>query len=146
MFYARAMTPESPRDAGQLMRAVAMLQLKLLLDTLRDLVLSPLALVAALVDLALLKRQPPGYFRAVLRFGARSDRWIDVWSGGEDEPARENIDALMTRVEEIVRDPQVGARRARVLKRWAERQLARARQRASMQLPKRAASGRDGDD
>ena len=136
MLYARAMNTESTNNAGTLVRAVAMLQLKLLLDTLRDLALSPLALAAALVDLAMLKQQRPRYFRAVLRFGARSDRWIDVWSGGEEEhvPSRESVDALLFRVEEVVRDPQTGARRARVLKRWAERQIARARQRAVSQI------------
>jgi hypothetical protein len=136
MFYARAMNTGSTNGAGPLLRAVATLQFKLLLDTLRDLALSPLALAAALADLILLKRQPPRYFRAVLRLGARSDRWIDVWSGGEEEhvPSRESVDALLFRVEEVVRDPQTGARRARVLKRWAERQIARARQRASSQI------------
>lgn len=136
MLYARAMTPGSQDgDSGALVRAVATLQIKLLLDTLRDLALSPIALAAALTDMAMLKRQRPRYFRAVLRFGARSDRWIDVWSGGEEEyvPARESVDALLLRVEEVVRDPQAGARRARVLRRWAERQLIRARKRAGTQ-------------
>jgi len=147
MLYARAMNTESTNNAGTLVRAVAMLQLKLLLDTLRDLALSPLALAAALVDLAMLKQQRPRYFRAVLRFGARSDRWIDVWSGGEEEyvPARESVDALLVRVEEVVRDPQAGARRARVLKRWAERQVARARQRAAMQIANRSMPGTDAE-
>jgi hypothetical protein len=135
MFYARAMNNGSTNGAGPLLRAVATLQLKLLLDALRDLVLSPLSLAATLVDLVLVKRQSPRYFRAVLRLGARSDRWIDVWSGGEEDhvPSRESVDALLFRVEEVVRDPQSGARRARVLKRWAERQIARARQRAATQ-------------
>lgn len=126
------MTPEPKRPAGPLIRAVAVLQLKLLLDAARDLALAPLALAAAAVDLALLRRQEPRFLRAVLRIGARSDRWIDVWSGGEEvRTPHENVDRLLERVEQVVRDPQTGARRARVLKRWAERQLARARQRAT---------------
>jgi hypothetical protein len=114
-----------------------MLQLKLLLAALRDQALRPHALAAALLDLVLLKAQPPRFFRKVLRLGHWSDGWIDLWAGGEDgdAPRRENVDALLARVEEVVRDPHTGARRARVLKRWAERQLARARQRAAIQLP-----------
>jgi len=128
------MTPEPRRPAWPLIRAVAVLQLKLLLDALRDLSLAPLALVAAVADLVLLRRREPTLFRAVLRLGARSDRWIDVWSGGGEPPAtRENVDSLLAKVEDIVRDPQLGARRARVLKRWAERQLARARARAAQE-------------
>ncbi len=52
-------------------------------------------------------------------------------------PPRENVDTLLARVEEVVRDPQTGARRARVLKRWAERQMARARQRATDEVATR---------
>lgn len=126
------MDAEQKGTAGALVRSVLLLQLKLLLNAARDLVLIPLALVAALADLALLKTDRPRFFRGVLRLGERSDRWIDVWSGGRDahEDPRENVDALLARVEDVVRDPQAGARRARVLKRWAERQVARARQRA----------------
>lgn len=135
--YPRAMDAEFKRQARPLVRAVAVLQLKLLLNAGRDLVLIPVALVAAALDLALLKTQPPRYFRATLNLGERSDRWIDVWSDPQDERAtqRENVDALLARVEEAVRDPQSGARRARVLKRWAERQIARAHKRAVENLP-----------
>jgi hypothetical protein len=130
------MNTSSPQPAWSLIRAAAILQLKLLLDALRDLALSPLALAAAAIDLAMLKRQPPRYFRAVLRLGHRSDHWIDVWSGGRDEdaPPHENVDALLAHIEEAVRDPQTGARRARILKRWAERQVARAGRNAAGRL------------
>jgi hypothetical protein len=125
-----------PTTARALIRDVALLQLKLLLDALRDLALSPLALAAAGVDLALIKRQPPRYFRAVLRFGGQTDHWIDVWSGGRDEtaPGHENVDSLMARVEDIIRDPQTGARQARILKRWATRQATRAHRQAVARL------------
>lgn len=136
------MNPQPTRAAGALIKAVAFLQLKLLLDAARDLVLSPLALVAELVDLLLLKWREPHLFRAVLRIGEHTDVWIDVWSGGRDAPTppRENVNALLARVEEVVRDPRTGARRARVLKRWAERQVARARQHPALQLSARTTS------
>ena len=133
MTRARTNDPEQKRTASALIKSVAILQLKLLLDAARDLALAPLAIAAALLDLVLVKHQEPRFFRSVLRIGEHSDRWIDVWSGGRDadEPHRENVDALIARVEEVVRDPEVGARRARVLRRWAERQMSRARQRAA---------------
>jgi hypothetical protein len=119
-----------------LIRDVLLLQLKLLLNTARDLVLIPFALAAALADLVQLKTQPPKYFRVVLSIGERTDRWIDVWYSNHDEQAqpRENVDALLGRVEDVVRDPEKGARHARVLKRWTERQLARAKQRAASEM------------
>lgn len=59
-----------------------------------------------------------------------------MWSGGRDEDAspHENVDALLAHIEEAVRDPQTGARRARILKRWAERQVARAGRNAAGRL------------
>jgi hypothetical protein len=125
-----------------LIRVVILLQLKLLLGAGRDLVLIPLALVAALFDIARLKQEEPRFLRRVLRFGEHTDHWIDMWSYGRDEqaPQRENVDALLARVEEVVRDPQTGARRARVLKRWAERQVARARLRAAQEMSARLAA------
>ena len=129
------MNSDQKSTAITLIKAVALLQLKLLLGAARDLALVPLALAAAFVDLLLLKRREPEFFRDLLRLGEHSDAWIDVWSFGRGAhaPSRENVDALIARVEEVVRDPQTGARRARVLKRWAERQLARARLRAALQ-------------
>jgi len=108
-----------------LIRDVLVLQVKLLLGAARDLAVVPVTLAAALLDLIWLKRQPPRFFHQVLRLGERSDHYIDVWSAGrsKDAPQRGNVDALLSSVEEVVRDPKVGAHRARVLKRWAERQM-----------------------
>lgn len=129
--------PPTRSETDALVRAVALLQVKLLLDALRDIALSPLTLGAAAIDLVRIRRHPPRLFGAVLRLGEKTDHWIDLWSGarGADADRRENVDTLLERVEEIVRDPQVGARRARVLRRWAERQVARARQRAAIAGP-----------
>ncbi len=136
------MNTEPTRKRWPLIRAVALLQLKLLMNTARDLVLIPLALVAALVDLVRLKRHEPQYFRTVLSVGEHSDRWIDMWYSNHDaqEQPRENVDALLSRVEEVVRDPRAGAQQARVLKRWAEKQMARAKLRAGEEVSTRMKS------
>ena len=134
------MTDEHVGNRAPLIRSVLMLAPKLLLGAGRDLVLIPLAISAAALDLAMLRQQPPRYFRRVLQFGEHTDQWIDMWSGARDAQAgpRENVDALLARVEEVVRDPQTGARKARVLKRWAERQVSRARKQAAQQMTSRA--------
>ena len=133
------METEHKQGAVALIKAVAILQLKVLLGAARDLAVGPTAIAAALADLVLLKQQKPRFFAMVLRFGELSDRYIDVWSGARDpdEDPRENVDALIRRVETVVRDPEVGARQARVLRRWAERQAARAKRRAAAELTAR---------
>ena len=112
-----------------LIRDVAFFQFKLLLDALRDLVLSPLSIAAALLDLLLSSFQSPRYFRSVLRLGERSEEWIDLWSAGREAQSNDhmNVDTLLAHVETVVSDPKSGAHRARVLKRWATRQMAKSR-------------------
>jgi hypothetical protein len=113
-----------------LIRAVALLVIKLLIGAGRDIVLTPVVLAAAALDFILLKSQPPRFFRTLLRFGQWSDEYIDTWSHGREahEAPRENVEALLARVEDVVRDPKQGTRHARVLKRWAERQMVKAKQ------------------
>lgn len=121
-----------PKSHNQkLLRDVIILQAKLFAEALRDVVLSPVTLLAALLDLALSKRQTPQYFYQVLRWGRRSDEWIDPWSAAEHRQGKRKagLDALLSSVEQAVNDPAHGARRARVLRRWAERQVSRARRR-----------------
>lgn len=115
-----------------LLKVAGMLQVKLLLNGARDFLLMPAVLVAVLIDMAFAERGEPRCLRAVLRLGERIDDWIDMWAAAREDDTlpRENVDALLERVETVLRDPQTGARRARVLRRWAERQARRARQRA----------------
>lgn len=130
-----------PTPAQHLIRDVALLQLKLLLDALRDVVLSPITLGAAAIDLLLSGQREPRLFRAALRMGERSDAWIDLWSAARerDAPHARNVDDLLAIVEQALADPKTSARRARVLRRWAERQARRGGRRivdaASARLP-----------
>jgi hypothetical protein len=146
---AQLMNQDAESPNRTIVRNVIVLQFKLLLDALRDLALSPLSIAAAALDLLLSKQQSPRYFKSVLKIGLHTEEWIDLWSAArEDGPVRqENVDTLLARVEEIVSDPSVGARQARVLKRWAERQLARARRQAEAnRIGNIEASERDPED
>jgi hypothetical protein len=138
------MDKDQKQTATHLIKAVVILQLKVLLGAARDLAVGPAAIAAALADLVLLNQQKPRFFAMVLKFGEQSDRYIDVWSGARhpEEDPRENIDSLIARVETVVRDPEVGARQARVLRRWAERQATRAKRRAAAELTARLSAPR----
>ncbi len=102
--------------------------LKLAVDAARDVVMIPLSIAAAAIDFAMLRKQEPRYFRALLEYGQRSAAAMDLWAAAYDRHAQpENVDAVLAQLDQAVRDPAAGARRARVLKRWAERQLRRRR-------------------
>lgn len=118
---------EDPRGAGQLLADLLRFQVKLLVDAARDLILVPLTFGAALLDLLLSRGRRPRYFYALLALGERSERLIDLWSVLYERmgPAAHNVDQVMDQIENAIRDPAQGKRRARVLKRWLERRIRR---------------------
>ena len=136
-FTLPGMNNEHKRTATALIKAVALLQLKVLLGAARDLVVGPMALVAAFVDLMLLKVQEPRCF-------ARSCDSASTATPGStygppdafrESRQRENVEALLDRVEEVVRDPQTGdaaGARAQALGRAPARACAAARRGATV--------------
>ena len=90
-------------------RDVAVFQLKMLLDNLRDLVLMPVSLGAALIDLVVKGEREGARFYKVLRWGSHSEEVIDVYSAIRDHdpgnfkvrPAY-TVDAVIARLEGVV--------------------------------------------
>ena len=70
----------SSDDRWNFVRDVMVFQLKLLLDNVRDLVLMPVSLVAALIDLVFRGEREGERFYNVLRWGSHSEEMIDVYS------------------------------------------------------------------
>jgi hypothetical protein len=97
-------TRPAPSSRWTLLRDVAAFQVKLLADALRDLLLSPVSLVCGFMDLL---RPGGGRFQALMRFGRRTDRWINLFgAGAQAEPAGKedwSIDETIARVEERLR-------------------------------------------
>lgn len=94
-----------------MIRDVAVFQLKLVADGLRDLLLVPASLVAAII--ALLKRGPnPGpEFYELLKAGRRSEHWINLFGavsqassteGGDKQLPGDDIDKLVSKIESFV--------------------------------------------
>jgi hypothetical protein len=105
--------PEGKPDRLQLVRDIAVLQVKLIVDGLRDFVLVPVSLVAGLVGLFKFSESSGREFYDLLRVGKKSERWINLFgaAGHLPEPADEgvrfpddDIDALVGRVESFVID------------------------------------------
>ncbi|NLG62801.1 MAG: hypothetical protein GX539_11195, partial [Candidatus Cloacimonetes bacterium] len=63
-----------------LLRDLAIFQLKLFLDGLKDVVLAPVSIVAAGLDLVFPGQRQGHRFYAVMRMGERYDRWLSLFS------------------------------------------------------------------
>ena len=78
------------RSAWVILRDLAIFQVKLALDGLKDVVLSPLSLAAAVVGVLLPGARPGRLFYAVLRLGERFDRWLSLFGAAEKADALED--------------------------------------------------------
>lgn len=64
---------------SQLMHDGFVFMAKLWLDSLKDIGLSILALIAIVLDFGRARTQEPAHFKRVLEFGKRFDRWLDLY-------------------------------------------------------------------
>ena len=101
-------------DRWTLIRDAAVLQFKLTVDGLRDFLLVPVSLIAAVVSLVGGKDGKPGpHFYQLLAAGKRSERWINLFGAYENAPEDviaknqfddASIDDLVQRMEIFVID------------------------------------------
>jgi hypothetical protein len=109
----------------RIVRDVVVFQAKLALEALLDLMLIPVSLAAAGLDLLLGNWRRPRIFHAVLRFGERIERRIDLWGVGKNtEVADAEVDAVLRSIETLMRSPRTGPQKVRALRRWAATKLA----------------------
>lgn len=99
------MTDSSRTSRIQLLREAAIFQLKLLADGLRDALLIPISLIAALAGLVRGGPECDREYRRVLKMGRRSERWINLF--GHERPlgrpgAAGSMDAILEQVESTV--------------------------------------------
>lgn len=102
-----------PTDRWTLVRDIAVLQVKLVVDGLRDFILVPVSLIAGIISLVKGGDEQATEFYDLLRVGRRSERWINLFGAAErvygpeidNEPLLPgDIDALVSRVESFVVD------------------------------------------
>lgn len=118
-------------DRWTLIRDISVLQLKLVVDGLRDLLLVPVSLIAGVISLLGDGESDGNSFYALLRLGRRSERWINLFGAAErvygpsiesEQFAAEDIDQIVGRVESFV----VNEYRKGGVTRQAKEQLDRA--------------------
>lgn len=97
-----------------LIRDLAVLQVKLIVDGFRDLLLLPLSIIAAVISIARTENGVPGTeFYELLAAGKRSERFINLFGALRNAPADINqdditggaeMDDIVSRVESFVVD------------------------------------------
>ncbi|HUG98255.1 MAG TPA: hypothetical protein VMQ83_03685 [Gammaproteobacteria bacterium] len=90
-------------------RDVVVFQVKLVVDGLRDVLLSPLSIFAALIDLLIPGDDGGKRFYSVVRFGRRTEQWINLFGAADavdPEASPQGVDVLLNDLEALVRDPQ----------------------------------------
>lgn len=100
------MTQSASRNPRlELLREAVVLQLKLLVDGLRDAILIPISLVATLIGLIRGGPDCDREYRRVIKLGRRSERWINLFGHQRPLPksgAAGSIDTLLEQVESTV--------------------------------------------
>ncbi len=100
-----------PPDRWTLIRDIAVLQVKLVVDGLRDFVLVPVSLVAGFISLV--KSGSDDTFYELLRLGKRTEHWINLFGAADRLTVTrrdrvripdEDIDTVVSRVETFVID------------------------------------------
>jgi len=111
-------TPSTIKNAGverwTMLRDLGVLQVKLVVDGLRDIVLVPLSLVAGVVSIASSKDGRPGpQFYHLLAWGKQSEVWINLFGAVKNSPEKieqpkpfgdKDIDDIVGRLESFVVD------------------------------------------
>ena len=102
--------PEAtPDDRWQFFRDVLVFQVKLALDAMRDVILVPVSIGAALLDLVSSGKRTGQSFYRVFAMGKRTDIWINLFDtyGNPDESpeaANTTVDSLVAQLEALVVD------------------------------------------
>ena len=67
-----------------LIRDMVIFQVKLAIDAIRDLLLSPVSIICGLIDIFKGHSLSNSYFHKLMHYGHQSDRWLNLF--GNQEP------------------------------------------------------------
>ena len=91
---------------SKLVYRVILFQFKLAADGIRDLLLSPLSIIAGILGILFSSNDPHYYLNKLLKTGQASDRWINLFDTEHPRKqtnSRDTLDGLARRFEEVVR-------------------------------------------
>ena len=94
--------PDLPPGRWQVLRDMLAFQFKLMVDGVRDLLLSPVSIVAALAGVLFSPDDPGKWFYSTLRAGRRSEEWINLFGAEAHDPDKLSTDTYIRKVEDAI--------------------------------------------
>ncbi len=98
-----------PESRWELVRELIVFQGKLFVDGVRDLVLAPISIVAAIMDLLGIGRRAGRTFYDVILLGRETEHWINLFGaadrllpGSAEGSPPSGLDGLVRRMEDVV--------------------------------------------
>ncbi|MEM1433087.1 MAG: hypothetical protein AAGG11_03460 [Pseudomonadota bacterium] len=98
----RSGLPPADLSRAELVWAVIAFQLKLVADGLRDVLLSPLSIVAGILGFIEGGQTPGRYFRKVIELGRRTERWINLFGSHQQDTADDLLRPIEKRFHEEI--------------------------------------------
>jgi len=83
-------------------KRLLMFQLKLFFDALRDILLSPISIIATIIDMIEGRRGQKSYFSLLLKYGRESERRINLFEQHSRKSKSKNLDTVVQQVEDIL--------------------------------------------
>ena len=103
----QAIVPADNTSRSALVFRIILFQFKLFADGVRDILLSPLSIIAGILGLLSSNSDPHACFNRLLKMGHQSDRWInlfDHYSSGSTGSKPATMDDLAEKLETVLRD------------------------------------------
>ena len=89
----------STKRKWPLIRENLVFQIKLTLDAVRDLLLSPVAITCTILDLIKGNRPGEGYFQRLMQMGHQTDEWLSLFGHVATDPKSKHDDASAESIE-----------------------------------------------
>ena len=97
----KSTTTHSADSVNHPVRKLLVFQLKLVLDAIRDILLSPVSLVATIFDMAQGRKGENSYFEMLMKFGRNSETRINLFDQHQGE--KQTVDNLFNQVEDVLK-------------------------------------------
>jgi hypothetical protein len=91
---SKANSPGDPPSRSKIVRDVLIFQVKLWLEGFKDILLMPLSLGAAAIDLVFRGSKSRGTLYSVMKLGDRFERWVHLYAALEKTEGRQKTETV----------------------------------------------------